>query len=285
MRFRLFACFADSVRTKRGMFFLKTLHLSTEMPYFSFSSLGTNGLTRLELPVLGSRQKLYRRSRSNFGIIARIEEQGKVSAVVLSVREKFRKCALHKSLIFPGGSLNPGETDKANLIRELGEEISCDQKPLNVQHENVSFVLELKKPGDHGGRFTQNFWYLPMSEVIKLRGEEQPELMESDGACLGRPTWLDVSEIVLRKDLKLAHLAAIVIFMGKLMDSKLAEKFFDIDKAVSQKVREHYHAQIEPYLHKTHFFLNRLRGCKEHKEYVQNLHSYCRDLEKARRTA
>ncbi|HQC41857.1 MAG TPA: NUDIX domain-containing protein [Verrucomicrobiota bacterium] len=254
------------------------------MGYCPLGGLGTNALTQLQSPVPDTKRKPCKHSRSNFGIIAQIEEDGKVSAVVLSVQEQFKKGALHRSLIFPGGSLNPGETDKVNLIRELGEEISCDQSPLSIQHESVSFVLELKKPGDYGGRLTQNFWYLPMSEAIKLRGEEQPELMESDGACLGRPTLLDVSKIILQKDLKLAHLAAIVVFMGKLMNSTLARKAFHIEDAMSKKIRERYLLQIEPYLSRTHLFLERLRSCKEHKEYVQNLHSFCKDLEKARRT-
>lgn len=254
------------------------------MEYCLVGGLEANALTQLQSPVPDTNRKLYKHSRSNFGIIAQIEEDGRVSAVVLSVQEQFRKGALHKSLIFPGGSLNPGETDKVNLIRELGEEISCGQNPLSIQHESVSFVLELKKPGDYGGRLTQNFWYLPMSDAIKLRGEEQPELMESDGACLGRPTLSDVSRIILRKDLKLAHLAAVVVFMGKLMNSTLAQKVFHIEEAISKKVRERYYIDIEPYLSKTHFFLDRLRGCKDHKEYVQNLHLFCKDLEKARRT-
>ena len=108
---------------------------------------------------------MHKQCRSNFGIIAKIQSDGVVSAVSLTVEEKFRKNALHKSWIFPGGSMNPGETDKINLVRELGEEISKEQKVLEIPHEDISFVLELKKPGDFGGRLTQNFWYSPDQEV------------------------------------------------------------------------------------------------------------------------
>ena len=225
---------------------------------------------------------MHKQCRSNFGIIAKIQSDGVVSAVSLTVEERFRRNALHKSWIFPGGSQNPGETDKINLVRELGEEISKEQKVLEIPHEDISFVLELKKPGDFGGRLTQNFWYVPMSEAITLRGEEQPDLLESDGACLGQPTLMDIADIVTKKDLKLAHLAGVVVFMGRLLNSETARRYYKVEPEVSAAIRGRYGELIEPYLRKTYFFLERLRKCRDHKEYTQILYSYCKVLNNVR---
>ncbi|MBO4715442.1 MAG: NUDIX domain-containing protein [Verrucomicrobia bacterium] len=225
---------------------------------------------------------MHKQCRSNFGIIAKIQSDGVVSAVSLTVEEKFRKNALHKSWIFPGGSMNPGETDKINLVRELGEEISKEQKVLEIPHEDISFVLELKKPGDFGGKLTQNFWYIPMSEAITLRGEEQPDLLEPDGARLGQPTLMDIADIVTRKDLKLAHLAGVVVFMGRLLNPETARRYYKVEPEVSNAIRGRYGELVEPYLRKTYFFLERLRKCMDHKEYTQILYSYCKVLNNVR---
>ena len=216
--------------------------------------------------------------RSNFGIIAKIENNGAVLAVSLTVEERFRRNALHKSWIFPGGSQNPGETDKMNLVRELGEEISKEQKVLEIPHEDISFILELKKPGDFGGRLTQNFWYIPMSEAIILRGEERSDLLEPDGARLGQPILVDIADIIVKRDLKLAHLAAAVVFMGRLLNSETARRYYKVESEVSAAIRSRYGELVEPYLRKTYFFLERLRKCRDHKEYTQVLYSYCKVL-------
>ena len=110
--------------------------------------------------------------RSNFGIIADIRDTGEVFAVVLTVKEKYRHRTATQNWIFPGGSQNPGESDKQTLVRELKEEISCEQKDLGIHYEDIHIILNLKKPADSGGLMTQNFWYIPASKVTDLRGDK-----------------------------------------------------------------------------------------------------------------
>lgn len=227
---------------------------------------------------MGTNQELHKHSRSNFGIIAKIEASGFVSAVVLTVEDKYRHNALHKSWIFPGGSMEPGETDRVNLVRELGEEISFNRDVLTIPLETIDFILELKKPGDYGGRLTQNFWYVPLTDSIRLRGDEKADLMEDDGACLGKPMIIDVADIILRRDFKLAHVAAATVFMERLMDEKVAGKVYRMSAEMSKNIRSRYFDRLEPYIKKTHHFLELLRPCRDRKEYTQILYRYGRLL-------
>ena len=222
--------------------------------------------------------------RSNFGIIADIRDTGEVFAVVLTVKEKYRHRTATQNWIFPGGSQNPGESDKQTLVRELKEEISCEQKDLGIHYEDIHIILNLKKPADSGGLMTQNFWYIPASKVTDLRGEEQPQLREPDGALLGCPEMQSVDVIFRRQNMKLAHLAAIFIFMGKLMNKELSKKCFNVSPEVSALIRERYYNIVAPYLRKTHFFLERVRQSRSKENYARVLYSYFKVLDGLRQS-
>ncbi|MBR5691154.1 MAG: hypothetical protein IKX46_04295, partial [Verrucomicrobia bacterium] len=82
--------------------------------------------------------------------------------------------------------------------------------------------------------------------------------------------------------LKLAHLAGVVVFMGRLLNPETARRYYKVEPEISNAIRGRYGELVEPYLRKTYFFLERLRKCRDHKEYTQILYSYCKVLNNVR---
>ena len=66
--------------------------------------------------------------------------------------------------------------------------------------------------------------------------------------------------------------------MGRLLNSETARRYYKVESEVSAAIRSRYGELVEPYLRKTYFFLERLRKCRDHKEYTQVLYSYCKVL-------
>lgn len=227
--------------------------------------------------------------RSNFGLITKIETDpaspsfGKIEVVVLSVDEMYQNNRRHHCYIFPGGGMTPGECDRANLLRELSEEVSASQRVLKVNPMSAKMVLMVEKPSDSGGTMTQNFWYVPTNDNIVLRDSSEATLMESDGDELGQPFWLDIGEMIAERDhFRMTHVAAACIFVHKLMDPGRAVGTFGLTVEISNAVRKQYGSKLAPYFRKTHFFLKRLRYCHDRKTYTSTLFFYNRALNKIR---
>lgn len=221
--------------------------------------------------------------RSNFGILTRFTEQGRVLVLTMSVKDYYhRRKSLHESIIFPGGSMLQGETDKENLLRELAEEISLKQQKLNMDPESLRAVLSLHKPSDFGGGMIQSFWYMPFTDSIHLRTEDEPFLLESDGAKLGPPQLMDIEDFLLRKDVKLAHFAAAIVFLGKLEGNHKDNYYKGVNADLKELIREQYGTRFEAFLQKTRVFLLKLRYCCTRESYNRLLYNYSRALGKSR---
>lgn len=179
-------------------------------------------------------------SRSNFGIIYSIAENGAIFVVAIPAREKnpatFR---FEDKLEFPGGSSLKGEDDSDTIKRELGAELQFRQAPISIK--SIHHIWGKKKKGDFGkggGIHTQNFWAVILGES-DFRDEREPEYCEPDGAILGIPVKMEILEFVKNSRTKKAHKKAAIRFI-RMAANKSGPQTFSLPVDMWRNVARQY---------------------------------------------